>query len=99
MARRGSHFGMAAPMLVQFEKEIDRDIAKDTGVDLSSSGEEEESLLEYGPIPQIITNDLRSLDERVSKKLWKYFDLRRCSWDVVGFLSEVVLSLVHIFNV
>lgn len=60
---------MAAPMLVQFEKEIDRDIAKDTGVDLSSSGEEEESLLEYGPIPQIITNDLRSLDERVSKKL------------------------------
>jgi hypothetical protein len=57
---------MAAPMLVQFEKEIDRDIAKDTGVDLSSSGEEEESLLEYGPIAQIITNDLRSLDERVS---------------------------------
>ncbi len=66
VARRGSHFGMAAPMLVQFEKEIDRDIAKDTGVDLSSSGEEEESLLEYGPIAQIITNDLRSLDERVS---------------------------------
>jgi len=56
---------MATPLLVQFEKEIDRDIAKDTGVDLSSSGEEEESLLEYGPRPQIITNDLRSLDEMV----------------------------------
>lgn len=58
---------MATPLLVQFEKEIDRDIAKDTGVDLSSSGEEEEcSFQEYGPIPQIITNDLRSLDEMVS---------------------------------
>lgn len=56
---------MATPMLVQFEKEIDRDIAKDIGVDLSSSGEEEESFQEYGPIQQIVTNDLRSLDERV----------------------------------
>ena len=60
---------MAAPLLVQFEKEIDRDIAKDTGQDLSSSGEEEESFQEeeqeHGPSPQIITNDLRSLDEMV----------------------------------
>lgn len=56
---------MATPLLVQFEKEIDRDIAKDTGQELSSSGEEEESYIEYGPIPQIITNDLRSLDEMV----------------------------------
>ncbi|CAL8115638.1 unnamed protein product [Orchesella dallaii] len=65
VARRGSYFGMATPLLVQFEKEIDRDIAKDTGQELSSSGEEEESYIEYGPIPQIITNDLRSLDEMV----------------------------------
>ncbi|CAG7730034.1 unnamed protein product [Allacma fusca] len=65
VARRGSHFGMAAPLLVQFEKEIDRDIAKDTGQDLSSSGEEEESFQEHEPRPQIITNDLRSLDEMV----------------------------------
>ncbi|CAG0920494.1 unnamed protein product, partial [Notodromas monacha] len=29
VARRGARFGMAAPLLVQFEREIDRDIAKD----------------------------------------------------------------------
>jgi len=56
---------MATPLLVQFEKEIDRDIAKDAGQEISSSSEEEESLLEYGPTPQIVTNDLRSLDEMV----------------------------------
>lgn len=66
---------MATPLLVQFEKEIDRDIAKDTGLDLSSSGEEEESLLEYGPTPQIITNDLRSLDEMVMKPKMLIYDL------------------------
>ncbi len=29
VARRGAKYGMAAPLLVQFEKEIDRDIARD----------------------------------------------------------------------
>ena len=31
VARRGARFGMEAPLLVQMEREIDRDIAKDRG--------------------------------------------------------------------
>ena len=83
VARRGAAFGMPAPMLVQFEQEIDREMALD---DSSSNQEEEEEegtkkevkskeeeedddatagLVEYGPQPQIVTNDLRSLDEMV----------------------------------
>ncbi|XP_059486963.1 GAS2-like protein pickled eggs [Neocloeon triangulifer] len=94
VARRGAKFGMPAPMLVQFEREIDREIARDqkreragstsgdggdllngvangteNGVDLEEEEEEEEEEedypIEYGPIPQIVTNDLKSLDEMV----------------------------------
>lgn len=74
-----SRFGMLAPMLVQMERQIDREIAADQkkmGVicnenenDLdedSDSDMEEEPVLMYGPTPQIITNDLKSLDEMVS---------------------------------
>jgi len=97
VARRGSKFGMPAPMLVQFEREIDREIARDqkreragstgdgsggdlNGADLgddSGAGleeeeeeeeEEEDYSLQYGPVPQIVTNDLKSLDEMVSTK-------------------------------
>lgn len=88
---------MLAPMLVQMERQIDREIAADnkansvafgtqtddnsksamvsTGTDAESalfdtdSDEEEdadEPVLVYGPQPQIITNDLKSLDEMVS---------------------------------
>lgn len=82
-------------MLVQFEREIDREIARDqkreragstgdgSGSDLNSASngndsgagmeeeddeEEEEDYnpLEFGPVPQIVTNDLKSLDEMVS---------------------------------
>lgn len=75
-------FGMFAPMLVQMERQIDREIAADEkrlGVmfnenqngmnddtDTDSDMEEEETVLMYGPTPQIITNDLKSLDEMVS---------------------------------
>jgi growth arrest-specific protein 2 len=86
--------GMLAPMLVQMERQIDREIAADnkaagvgfgtqtddgtntvsTGTendemfDSDSEDEEETSgpLLMYGPQPQIVTNDLKSLDEMVS---------------------------------
>jgi len=34
VARRGAKFGMPAPLLVQFEKEIDRELAKDQQVGL-----------------------------------------------------------------
>lgn len=90
------HTGMLAPMLVQMERQIDREIAADnkancvangtqtdaekstTGVgtetteELFDSDSEEdvdiEPVMMYGPQPQIITNDLKSLDEMVSAK-------------------------------
>lgn len=84
--------GMLAPMLVQMERQIDREIAADNkanGVTFgtqtdttqtistcteheefdSDSDEEEDDngpMLMYGPQPQIVTNDLKSLDEMVS---------------------------------
>lgn len=83
---------MLAPMLVQMERQIDREIAADNkangvafGVqtdmthatsvgieneEFDSDSEEEEDTngptLMYGPQPQIVTNDLKSLDEMVS---------------------------------
>lgn len=105
VARRGAKFGMLAPMLVQMERQIDREIAADNkanGVgcgtqtsngcaesgtqteappagsqcvavetDLYDSDSENEDdddkdpMLMYGPQPQIVTNDLKSLDEMV----------------------------------
>jgi growth arrest-specific protein 2 len=83
---------MLAPMLVQMERQIDREIAADNkanGVtydfksetlgtmteqrqeyDDDSDDEEDynEPMLMYGPQPQIITNDLKSLDEMVSNQ-------------------------------
>uniref|UniRef100_A0A182Q6X5 Uncharacterized protein n=1 Tax=Anopheles farauti TaxID=69004 RepID=A0A182Q6X5_9DIPT len=99
VARRGAKFGMLAPMLVQMERQIDREIAADnranagvgcgtqtegtgdgtgngvstgTETELYDSDSEEEDheaespMLMYGPQPQIVTNDLKSLDEMVS---------------------------------
>uniref|UniRef100_A0A8W7PNW8 Uncharacterized protein n=1 Tax=Anopheles coluzzii TaxID=1518534 RepID=A0A8W7PNW8_ANOCL len=97
VARRGAKFGMLAPMLVQMERQIDREIAADnranagvgcgtqteggdgdgtgngvstgTETELYDSDSEEEDhesespMLMYGPQPQIVTNDLKSLDE------------------------------------
>lgn len=83
---------MLAPMLVQMERQIDREIAADNKancIDMSAqtdnmnqtialsvednmydSDSEDESevvqpMLVYGPQPQVVTNDLRSLDEMV----------------------------------
>lgn len=92
---------MLAPMLVQMERQIDREIAADnrangvgcgtqtengsntisTGTDLFESDTDDEDdhnepVLMYGPQPQIITNDLKSLDEMVSYLCnFVYFDL------------------------
>lgn len=81
---------MLAPMLVQMERQIDREIAADnkangvafgtqtetemttTGTEIeefdSDSEEDDDNgpMLMYGPQPQIVTNDLKSLDEMVS---------------------------------
>lgn len=80
VARRGAKYGMLAPMLVQMERQIDREIAADqkklaendglqnqNGIedDSDSDIEDEETVLMYGPVPQIVTNDLKSLDEMV----------------------------------
>lgn len=80
VARRGAKFGMLAPMLVQMERQIDREIAadqkklgfndgnennNDLDDDSDSEFEEEEPVMMYGPVPQIVTNDLKSLDEMV----------------------------------
>lgn len=70
---------MLAPMLVQMERQIDREIAADQKklgfneaghdqnglLDDDSDLEDEETVLMYGPVPQIVTNDLKSLDEMV----------------------------------
>lgn len=76
---------MLAPMLVQMERQIDKEIAADQrkfgynnelsdGIDTQgddsdesdSEIEDEQPVLMYGPLPQIVTNDLKSLDEMVS---------------------------------
>lgn len=62
VARRGAKLGMLAPMLVQLEREIDREIAAEQRGDSLDESDEEE---QYGPIPQVVTNDLKSLDEMV----------------------------------
>lgn len=71
-------------MLVQMERQIDREIAADQkrhGVNFSdatdneskedddsdSDIDDEHPVLMYGPLPQIVTNDLKSLDEMVSR--------------------------------
>lgn len=91
---------MLAPMLVQMERQIDREIAADNrlangvgfgtqtenGSNTTSTGTDElfesdtddeddqnEPVLVYGPQPQIITNDLKSLDEMVSFIIYAYF--------------------------
>ncbi|KAM3957858.1 GAS2-like protein pickled eggs [Aphomia sociella] len=61
VARKGSVLGMPAPLLVQMEKQIERELAgEELRPDDSALG-----LVPSGPQPQLVTNDLRSLDERV----------------------------------
>lgn len=82
VARQGAKFGMLAPMLVQMERQIDREIAaenkavngacNDDSDDDYGDLHEDEPCLIYGPQPQIVTNDLKSLDEMVSSRwYWK----------------------------
>lgn len=111
---------MLAPMLVQMERQIDREIAADnkangvtfgtqtgneahpnnvaTGTesnnllfDTDSDDEDEsnEPFLMYGPQPQIITNDLKSLDEMVG--LFTYFN---CLFHRLCCLEHFVFVLI-----
>lgn len=79
---------MLAPMLIQMERQIDREIAADQrrsgynndlsdgtdtntdDLDETDSEMEDEPVLVYGPLPQIVTNDLKSLDEMVSESFY-----------------------------
>lgn len=71
VARRGAKFGMLMPMLVQMERQIDREIAAENKAVNGATNEDtdddcdDEPCLIYGPQPQIVTNDLKSLDEMV----------------------------------
>ncbi|XP_052126125.1 GAS2-like protein pickled eggs isoform X2 [Frankliniella occidentalis] len=81
VARRGAKMGMLAPMLVQLEREIDREIALEARAQQRTDLVQEEGMEDsdeddddddddmdnrfLGPMPQIITNDLKSLDEMV----------------------------------
>ncbi|XP_046963675.1 GAS2-like protein pickled eggs [Vanessa cardui] len=61
VARKGAVLGMPAPLLVQMEKQIERELAgEELRPDDSALG-----LVPSAPQPQLVTNDLRSLDERV----------------------------------
>ncbi|CAH2052573.1 unnamed protein product, partial [Iphiclides podalirius] len=61
VARKGAVLGMPAPLLVQMEKQIERELAgEELRPDDSALG-----LVPLGPQRQLVTNDLRSLDERV----------------------------------
>ncbi|XP_049879418.1 GAS2-like protein pickled eggs [Pectinophora gossypiella] len=61
VARKGAVLGMPAPLLVQMERQIERELAgEELRPDDSALG-----LVPLGPQPQLVTNDLRSLDERV----------------------------------
>lgn len=73
---------MPAPVLVQFEKEIDREMAKEGNMENGNDNdydEEDMELIEYGPQAQIVTNDLRSLDEMVSPFICIYISTYRMS--------------------
>jgi len=65
---RGAKLGMLAPMLVHLEREIDREIALESNGneanEIDEDSEDEPGFI--GPMPQVITNDLKSLDEMVS---------------------------------
>ncbi|XP_049794703.1 GAS2-like protein pickled eggs [Schistocerca nitens] len=75
VARRGAKFGMAAPMLVRFEREIDREMAAEqralqrassVATESADSDDDDDDFdAPVGPVPQIVTNDLKSLDEMV----------------------------------
>jgi len=56
IARHGVRLGILAPLLVQYEKEIDDEIKLSNGAEYESP---------IGPMPQIKTKDLKNIDEMV----------------------------------
>jgi len=58
VARYGAHIGILAPLIVQYEREIDEEINSKSRNDTYTSP--------IGPMPQICSNNLKNLDEMVS---------------------------------
>lgn len=88
-------------MLVQMERQIDREIAADKkyaqfsqGTDFNDGDDTDlsdgEDLTEYGPLPQIVTNDLKSLDEMVSVNI----EIFTRSSAKFLFLSEILMFYI-----
>ncbi|XP_042217341.1 GAS2-like protein pickled eggs [Homarus americanus] len=107
VARRGARFGMAAPLLVQMEADIDRELEQErlaeermaesggqfNGEDESWSHDghdltpPEPPKMFYGPQPQIITNDLKSLDEMTMVK--KRLDVSTISYYISDQIENI----------
>nr|CAD7426434.1 unnamed protein product [Timema monikensis] len=76
VARRGARLGMPAPVLVQMEREIDRELAAEQRAMAPNNAGSDFSDEEDVPpisIPQIVTNDLKSLDEMTKQLTSQYF--------------------------
>ena len=96
IARRGAKFGMAAPILVQFEQQIDREIARDEeGGDDSARDQEPPAIMVYGPNQQVVTNDLKSLDEMVSTDRQAH---GWCWWANGGYGQGRVVDMVTLIT-
>nr|CAD7588346.1 unnamed protein product [Timema genevievae] len=93
VARRGARLGMPAPVLVQMEREIDRELAAEQRAmapnNAGSDFSDEEDVTPIS-IPQIVTNDLKSLDEMTRR--FKFHNKREKERE--GFGNSVLLAPV-----
>lgn len=66
LARQGTKFGMPAPTLILMEREIEKEIARtENGGEETVDSTSDEECVTGDAKPQIVTNDLKSLDEMV----------------------------------
>jgi len=88
VARKSSKFGLEAPLLIQIEQEIDRELncPKEQFKPQSSTLDDNNNIdhtvqldsSQSKPEPQIITNNLKCLHERVSFKNFILLTLMLC---------------------
>lgn len=98
-------------MLVQLEREIDREVAAEqralqranSVATESADSDDDEDLVPLGPVPQIVTNDLKSLDEmvshntvlcstaRITKNVWDESD-QQSHFPLISHHTNFVLS-------
>ena len=83
--------GILAPTLIQFEEEIDRELAEESDGDSDNESDDNQTR------PQIITNDLKSLHERVCMNTYihiqsEHTSKRSVGHTVIGSTANVLLS-------